>query len=972
MSILNTGTTTLSSTLNTRNLAFFQDGTLSLTSATGGSYANYVGLTGNDFGTITISNTSGTNTFASIADPGYALHALNLTGSGGSTVVTGNMDVTNATINTGASLSIGGTATGSVTFTGNGTLDMTGNNKTLTGSVVTTGGGTAGFGRVQVDGSGVTLSGQIGSSSSNKLNTLLVNNTGTTTASDIVNAATVNFAQDGTLKLTNASGSNSNFGTVTTSGNGAGTFVVSSPSSVMTIVNGSVGSSGHALAGISIANQGRLLVCGDATANNMRFTSSGNDSGLLQVDGNVTGNVTFTSTSGGTLYIGANNVALNGNVVTTGCGTAGCGMVGTLGTGITLSGLIGSSATDKLNSLVIWATATAVAQQAVNANTLMFMNNGIFTLDSTTAGSNISQVDAGTDNSNTLNVSNTSGANTFGTIGAVSHSLMAFNVNGNGGTAEVDGAMYAVNTTVGAGATLAAGASNTITGNVINNGTLNLGANTVTIVGNISGTNGALATTVGNAAAGHIVNTTNTTNATFSGSLTITPTISGGTTINQNDKIVLIKENAAATAVDPSSIATVASSGLVRWSLLTGVSGTDIYGVTYGVKDLVLKASRFNPSEIVGLNNGVVPVVDNLNGYTGTNANVQNLQAAVQNLTTVSEINKAGAQLAPQVNDGSRSATLEAVRTIMNTLMAHIDQQRMAQAVASEKGISSGEVLAGGSFWGQGFGSVVNASPRDGVNGYNSKTGGAAFGGDVRVLKDVRVGGLFSYANTAVDEKGDRIGDGMKINSYVGTLYGTYAGSPWYLDANMTFGYHDYKSTRVVDFSGAANQTAKGTFGGKQFGASAEFGYPVKISEVIVTPFTSLSYNYLAQDGYTETGAPGANLSVDKRHTYSLRSGFGAKVAAKVGSTDNWAFTPNARAVWLHEFNPNAPSATASYAGGTTFITPGQKLAQEAGVFGVGLEAKSVDGMTFSAKYDFELRNQFVGNNLMLQVRQEF
>ena len=141
---------------------------------------------------------------------------------------------------------------------------------------------------------------------------------------------------------------------------------------------------------------------------------------------------------------------------------------------------------------------------------------------------------------------------------------------------------------------------------------------------------------------------------------------------------------------------------------------------------------------------------------------------------------------------------------------------------------------------------------------------------------------------------------------------------------------------------------------------------------MIVTPFTSLSYNYLAQDGYTETGAPGANLSVDKRHTYSLRSGFGAKVAAKVGSTDNWAFTPNARAVWLHEFNPNAPSATASYAGGTTFITPGQKLAQEAGVFGVGLEAKSVDGMTFSAKYDFELRNQFVGNNLMLQVRQEF
>jgi outer membrane autotransporter protein len=135
-----------------------------------------------------------------------------------------------------------------------------------------------------------------------------------------------------------------------------------------------------------------------------------------------------------------------------------------------------------------------------------------------------------------------------------------------------------------------------------------------------------------------------------------------------------------------------------------------------------------------------------------------------------------------------------------------------------------------------------------------------------------------------------------------------------------------------------------------------------------------MAYHHLSQDSYTETGAPGANLTVDSVDTYSARSGLGGKIAANFGSYEGWVFTPNARAAWLHEFNDQAPDMTTTYAaaGGTTFTTNGLKMATEAAQIGVGLDMASCENLTVSLKYDAEVKDKFDSHTGLLQVRAEF
>ncbi len=930
----------------------------------------------------TLNATAGTSSATAVGS-GTSVAAVNVS-NGATLIVAGDVAATAIGIAGTGILNSGGDITGTTTFTGAGTLRMTGVNKTLTGDVVTTGGGTSGYGTVTVSGTGTTLSGQLGSSTADRVMDIVIANVGTTTASNIIDAANLSFEQDGTLEMTRAAGG-SNITAVTTVTDDKGTLTVSNTSGMNTF--GAIGDSTHALKDLNITgNGGMTTVSGDLYAKNMAISSGAdlemssnvsassltiNGSGSVNFYDNATiTTTTFTGSNDGSLALRTGGTTFASDVVTTGCGTIGCGYITALAAGQTFSGKLGSSATDRLTGLYVQNTGTTTASNTVDVRVLTFWDDGILALTDATGGSDITSANTSASNTGTLTISNTSGTNTFGTIGNSTHELKALNLTGSGGATLINDDMFVTNTNIGNGSILRVGTTGkTFTGAMANNGTFALGDNTVTVDGNITGTNGTITTTIGGASSGNIINTSNTTNATFLTGLSVTPTVSDGVTINNHDKIVLVHGNTGVAAVDPSAISTVASSGLLRWSLSAGTAGTDFYGNAFSAQDLVLTASRFVISEISGVNTGVMPVIGNLDSYTGSNTAVLALQSELQNLTTGEQLNKAGAQLAPQTNDSDRAATIETVRTALNTLSVREETLRGAQI--EQKGISSGEALSGSGVWTQGFGSLVSEGIRESVNGYDSATGGAAFGADARVLKNLRAGALLAYANTNVDETGDRKGSGLGINSYIGTIYGTYTGTPWYVDGAVTMGYHDYRSTRLVDALGTT-QTAKGSYVGKQYGASAEVGYPMQIVRVILTPFATLAYNFLDQSGYTESGAPGADLTVKGKNTDSIRSGLGAKVSGTVGVKGSWKFVPSARGAWMHEFNTNAPSITSSYAGGSSFTTQGIQLAQEAGIVGLGLEAKSESGLSFSAKYDSEIREQYLGHNFMLQLRQEF
>jgi outer membrane autotransporter protein len=449
---------------------------------------------------------------------------------------------------------------------------------------------------------------------------------------------------------------------------------------------------------------------------------------------------------------------------------------------------------------------------------------------------------------------------------------------------------------------------------------------------------------------------------------TIVPTVVGSAATGAT--YVIIQDTNGRTVMN---LPSVVNSGGYRWTVtsVTGAGETDTDGVSYGTgySNIVLTNAGSNAAATATGTNG--KAVSALASYSGTNTAMQSLSSAVNNLTSDTEIQKAGAQLRPEVNGGTTQASLGAVNQALGTIQVRTDSVRMASA--DQTGISSGESLKGVGVWGQGFGSTASQDRRQDVDGYTSNTYGLAFGADAQLLDPVRVGVSFAYARTLVDDSGSRDGSGQKINSYIGSLYGTYTAKRWYMDGALTYGQHEYDSTRLVNFTGATAQTAKASFSGQQYGAKTEFGYPVSVGKTVVTPLASLAYNHLNQDGYSETGATGANLTVTGSSTDSIRSGLGGKVSTTVAQAGEWNIKPNARAMWQHEFNASAPDQTSTFvAGGSAFTTSGIQVAQEHFNLGIGLDVASVRNTTVSAKYDVDLSDRYVSHTGSMQVRTEF
>lgn len=513
-----------------------------------------------------------------------------------------------------------------------------------------------------------------------------------------------------------------------------------------------------------------------------------------------------------------------------------------------------------------------------------------------------------------------------------------------------------------------------------NNGVFNLGRRiaviggsvrdnpdgTVTVLpgGAVSGT-GTITTTVGSGQHGYIIATAN--RADDFSKMTVVPVVEG-TGVKNGSTYVLV-QNYAGTAAAP----TVAKAGGFLWSsaVQTASGQVDSDGVSYGTANSSIVISASANELIAGAAGTNGAPVRALASYMGPNVELTALSQAVNSLTSEAEVRKAGAQLRPEANGATAQAAMGAVNQALTTVQVRSDAVRTA--MAGETGIATGDAPMTMGVWGQGFGSTATQGRRNGVDGYGSNTYGVAFGADGMVTDAVLTGVSLAYARTAVDDSGARTGSGQDIDSWIASLYGTYSAPSWYVDGALTLGWHSYDSKRVVDFTGVQPQTARASYNGFQYGAKAEVGVPLAVGDATVTPLASLAFSRLRQDGYTETGAPGANLAVEGTSTNSLKSGLGAKVALGALPAGGWTLTPTARAVWLHEFSSSAPDQTASFTAGTTpFTTAGTTPARDHANLGVGLDAALSGQVTLSARYDADLAQSYVGHSGSLQLRVKF
>ncbi|VVE69461.1 hemagglutinin-related protein [Pandoraea captiosa] len=398
-----------------------------------------------------------------------------------------------------------------------------------------------------------------------------------------------------------------------------------------------------------------------------------------------------------------------------------------------------------------------------------------------------------------------------------------------------------------------------------------------------------------------------------------------------------------------------------------------------------------NPEAGNGNNNGGLPAFDprtnatiasasnavsalrGLLGYTGVSdpqlLNLFNATLGTLSDRSADSANRVGKQLAPAQNLRAAGA---ATFGSMNLVNSHVNGLRVAQAGGT--GVATGDSAANWDVWGQAFGGHSSQSAREDVDGYSANYGGLLVGADRAFGERVRAGGAFQFSRTVINNDGSTSGNQTSVNGYGLIGYAAYTGEPWYVNLTGSVVLQRYNSTRMVSmqgFSGAAN----GNFNGQQYVTSAEFGWPLALGRAIVTPLASLTYSYLNQSSYTETGGNGTALSVGSSGSSSVRSALGAKIAVPI-ETSSGTWTPELGLRWVHEYNRTRQSTGASFAadptGQTGFTTVGATPVSDLAEMSLGVTLMRANNLSASIRYDLQVGSGFVSHTGIVRVQQRF
>jgi outer membrane autotransporter protein len=519
--------------------------------------------------------------------------------------------------------------------------------------------------------------------------------------------------------------------------------------------------------------------------------------------------------------------------------------------------------------------------------------------------------------------------------------------------------------TVDPGATL--GGIGTITGNVINNGTLSPGNSigTMTITGNYTQNAGStLGVEVGSTTADLL-------------DISGTATITGGTVA-----VTLLGSPADGATYD----ILTATGGHTGAASFDGVTSQSVV-VSFTLDDTIT-------ANTISLVAERTPYANVLTGaYSGQRDFAAALQAALPSATgdladwfTMLDQSSSKAEFAQKLKELNPSlygaladimgVEINLFNGVITTRMANVRESGTQFACASNVMTDSGPVMAnviapsrtasGWSGWAQGFRIFADQDSDKGNVGFDYDTFGLAFGIDKSLGNNLLLGFSAGTAQTDVDYK-DVTSDTDADTVHMG-LYGTYSTKRYYVDACALYASNSYDTDRNIGIG-----TLYSDHDGHDFLVYFGGGYYYRVGEWDLIPTASLEYSYHDEDSFTESLGGTAFMRVSDSDADSVISRLGFRLG-RLFMVQDMKLRGEVRAQWAHEFADTDRPVTARFAGSTagSFTVDGIEPERDSAILGVGFTAYATETLSLYFNYDAELRSDFDAHHVRIGLRFDF
>ncbi|MFO1257116.1 MAG: autotransporter domain-containing protein [Gammaproteobacteria bacterium] len=351
------------------------------------------------------------------------------------------------------------------------------------------------------------------------------------------------------------------------------------------------------------------------------------------------------------------------------------------------------------------------------------------------------------------------------------------------------------------------------------------------------------------------------------------------------------------------------------------------------------------------------------------NADFEAFVGNVDRLATSAEVATALSTAAPTVN----SAIVSTAHEIGERVLTNIDN-RITLVRSGERsyntGMSAGDTTEGWGVWGELFGSDFTQDKRNNIEGYDGNLWGVTLGVDWMVDNATLLGLAATYSTTDVDH--DLANNTLDIDSFQGSLYGSFTCNPWYVQGMLGVAHHDYDQTRNIIVRDITSGRALGDYKAWEWLANAEAGYIWTDGAWNVIPSASLRYSHLSIDDYTETGAGGFNLKVRNEDVNAFVAGLGLKVQYN-NVYGGSRIVPEAHVGAFYDFIADRQETSSNIFGtGTAFNSKGFDPAHDSYEVGVGLNIYTERNSIFSINYDYRFKSDFHSHNGFVKLRYQW
>jgi autotransporter-associated beta strand protein len=255
--------------------------------------------------------------------------------------------------------------------------------------------------------------------------------------------------------------------------------------------------------------------------------------------------------------------------------------------------------------------------------------------------------------------------------------------------------------------------------------------------------------------------------------------------------------------------------------------------------------------------------------------------------------------------------------------------------------------------WIASYGRFDHLSETSGAPGMRANGGAIVMGVDAPVgaSQGIRAGLGAAFAYDFADISAEGL-SGAYQQAYRGSLYGWAGiGAAW-IGGSLDYAHVTEQATRSVGF-GADTGSSRVTPSGNLVSGQVILARPVSVGGVQLMPQARLQTLNFTQNGFTEQGGTGAELSVSGRSRGDLRSVLGLSAAKSVALPDAGAvLTPQLALGWAHEFlDPAARLSAIFLEGGPGFTVSGANPGRDSVLAGAALSAR-FGNATLQLSYD--------------------